>query len=493
MSRILIILSCLLVGLSELKSQVTFSKTYNLEEDIWVRGREIDLYEDHIYVLTGKVCPPASQCGDIVKMDYNGNIIWKREIGAFDIGNTNSVWINNDTITITGHRNSMDQPFGYFIQQMTTDNDSLTNYVYPIDTNVVGNAFNYGTYYHNNNWYLYGTGKALDGSVDAVLMKVNQKGELVDSRIWDDGYSELQVYDLKFLNNQNMVYMAETKSFGNGDFERHIFKLDPIGLESARINLLPIREAAFSQLIRYQYSGGNYICLSGAEFIPQSIPSFFILDENGIQGSYFEFDHQIGVDIKRFITNMITASNGDIVGVGNHRFVGSKDTGWMFRMSPNGELLWETTFKSQDWDIGDQIENNLNDIVELDDGSFIAVGWQDETTDNQSLRDLWVMRVGPDGCLYEDGCDFGQFTTSVDEESLFLDDIRVYPNPVTDLIQVDFELNFDKIVITQLDGRIVMKEKFQQNIDVSLLERGMYVIQFLEKGRVQSSKKFIKL
>ena len=90
----------------------------------------------------------------------------------------------------------------------------------------------------------------------------------------------------------------------------------------------------------------------------------------------------------------------------------------------------------------------------------------------------------------EDKCD--PTLVSVIDSSPVIETLSIYPNPTHNVISIDSDLEFDEIRILQLDGRIVMTEKFQQNIDVSLLERGMYVIQFIENGRVQSTKKFIK-
>jgi len=74
-------------------------------------------------------------------------------------------------------------------------------------------------------------------------------------------------------------------------------------------------------------------------------------------------------------------------------------------------FLLTVLFRTKYWLPGGQVKNQLNDIAELEDGSLIVVCWQNETNDNQSLRDLWALRFGPDGCLYQKR-KFGQFTTS---------------------------------------------------------------------------------
>jgi hypothetical protein len=70
--------------------------------------------------------------------------------------------------------------------------------------------------------------------------------------------------------------------------------------------------------------------------------------------------------------------------------------------------------------------------------------------------------------------------------------LDIYPNPVDGIIHINSSIGFESIKIIQLDGRLVIDREFQQNIDVSHLDNGMYVIQFIRNGRVQASKKFIK-
>ena len=312
---------------------------------------------------------------------------------------------------------------------------------------------------------------------------------MVHSRIWDEGLRELQFSELTEING-GLVYLSEKKEFNTNNSYFYIENL----FEDCSNSILSTAEveADIGVLDRFTYSDGNYFIPTAHEFLISSLPVFYILDSDGQQIGYFEFEHQIGVNISRFISELITTKNEDIVGVGDYQEVGSTRMGWMFRMSSSGDLLWETTFRSQDWDNDEQRVNDLNDIVELEDGSLVAVGWYEETTDPQSPRDLWFNRVGPDGCLYEEDCGFNQFTTSSIDEDFDTIETCVFPNPAFNMLYIDSVNEFDSFKIIQLDGRLVMDGEFHPNIDVSNLDRGMYVIQFIEHGKIQSTRKFIK-
>jgi hypothetical protein len=68
----------------------------------------------------------------------------------------------------------------------------------------------------------------------------------------------------------------------------------------------------------------------------------------------------------------------------------------------------------------------------------------------------------------------------------------LYPNPVTDILTVSLsgrEITNADIEITDLSGRIVMKEKTQKDrteINVSLLKQGFYVLKVTTSGKVLS-------
>tara|TARA_R110000868_G_scaffold216416_7_gene466589 strand:+ start:8972 stop:9232 length:261 start_codon:yes stop_codon:yes gene_type:complete len=64
--------------------------------------------------------------------------------------------------------------------------------------------------------------------------------------------------------------------------------------------------------------------------------------------------------------------------------------------------------------------------------------------------------------------------------------ICIYPNPTKEIINISNSSNvpIDKIVITDLTGKIIMGEKSVPNeINVSHLQHGLYVL------RIQSNKK----
>lgn len=82
-----------------------------------------------------------------------------------------------------------------------------------------------------------------------------------------------------------------------------------------------------------------------------------------------------------------------------------------------------------------------------------------------------------------------------------LSNLEVYPNPAMDYIKIDFTSDIEKptvIHILDINGKKVYMENItsslgmnSKNIDVSILEDGMYIIQMIQENKVLT-KKFVK-
>ena len=164
------------------------------------------------------------------------------------------------------------------------------------------------------------------------------------------------------------------------------------------------------------------------------------------------FDHNGEAEAYRddfkYIRNLEFTANGDIIGAGNDRLyepvVGF--VGWMFRISAEGELLWERRYTHyvSEYDQGDSRERGaLSALVELNNGDLLAVGDNNDTLlfEGQIYNDFdaWVLRVDEDGCLFPDCADDDdQLYTGVisipDAQLSFA--YQLFPNPTSNQLQL---------------------------------------------------------
>ena len=74
--------------------------------------------------------------------------------------------------------------------------------------------------------------------------------------------------------------------------------------------------------------------------------------------------------------------------------------------------------------------------------------------------------------------------------------IKIYPNPVSDQLHILWEGgSIDAVTITNALGvRVIRKNgMYAQEIDVSFLSPGVYVVEFTDKGRTVAKEFFVKL
>jgi len=68
--------------------------------------------------------------------------------------------------------------------------------------------------------------------------------------------------------------------------------------------------------------------------------------------------------------------------------------------------------------------------------------------------------------------------------------IKIYPNPSTENIYVNYEADFSTIHIINLQGKNVLQSK-NKNINISGLENGIYIVQIITESGILNSK-FVK-
>ncbi len=71
-------------------------------------------------------------------------------------------------------------------------------------------------------------------------------------------------------------------------------------------------------------------------------------------------------------------------------------------------------------------------------------------------------------------------------------DLSIYPNPVNDILEINYPVTIKEVRIYNLLGELILKDINKNRLNVSSLESGVYFIQ-LNSGKNQVSKKFIKL
>ncbi|MDY0216507.1 MAG: T9SS type A sorting domain-containing protein [Bacteroidales bacterium] len=133
---------------------------------------------------------------------------------------------------------------------------------------------------------------------------------------------------------------------------------------------------------------------------------------------------------------------------------------------------------------GEQTSYVLNNIQKLTfSGGNITVSEMGGSSTIYAIADLRYLS-------------FNDYTTSVQEsESISLESISAYPNPVKDVMNIDFSKMKDvdgTISILSLEGKLLQSKQITEtgiiSLDVSSLPRGVYICRYSNKTEIKTVK-----
>jgi len=207
----------------------------------------------------------------------------------------------------------------------------------------------------------------------------------------------------------------------------------------------------------------------------------------------------------RSVGRLITAANNDLLGSG---FVhpgapGSRGRGWLFRSSPQGEVLWERYYSDsllRPW--SPQLE--FIDMCEMEDGRIAATGIAYDKNEQGWIRSIVVIMVfDENGCL-EPGCEQTQYYLTSGFEPLFslppLPVLYPRPNPAVSSFVVPLPDGFSSLkndlTLAAYDdsGREVLRMRVaddQSTVHAGSWPAGVYQLVLLQGGKPMAGGKVV--
>jgi Secretion system C-terminal sorting domain len=471
-------------------AQGTFVKTYDFGtvEDSY----QMLYYNNRIFVNTATYC--GVECSYLSEIDTLANILWRTEVPDIDIA-TGTMVIVNDTITVTGNNDPYNT--AWRMAHFTLDGEKIGE-TFEIDhpTEKYTRMFQLTTQYFNGKYVICGAGRQGDIRRSLIYI-VDKNGALdtliaieptnLDSDVWDsyiDSQGRLTTYHWVEQHNSIINY-------------RKIFKFDEnydtvwtYRSEDIDYNRIVPRGCEL-------HDGRTILSYSRPEG-DRLIHSIRAINTDGSVD--WQYDYTWSGSRTREIRRLKTLRNEDIIGAGRYSELAEDprigDSPWLFRMSADGQLLWERTYYEFDSTIGQNGSSRrgtLYDFIELENGDILAVG-NFRYEDN----DMLIMRVDSNGCLDPDDCNEVNILTGTKEVDRSNHDILLYPNPVRDVLNIEFETNEYQLDIEVIDvsGRAVITNQLTSglgSVETGMLPSGVYLISIKHRGRIIAIEKFSKV
>ncbi len=513
MKKILVILIILILPFLCL-AQNYFSYQYDINNDAEA-GWWISKTGDKTAIFVGAKCNNnTTNCVEVLRLNENSDLVWGLLLDTMDVVDLNSFVTTEESFYIAGVLSGQSR-IGIKIQQFDW-NGELTNEIDLSDQFPVS------------------TVNSLTMLDSSLLLTFNKRGDGEHLGITPDTtYYYFMDQDLNYqrhFTNTSGEYRFEVgtrlkKAADNSGY---------YGLRWASHTTWP--KPYYCDVLKFD-SLGNVLWTYAAEYSTATrTPDFVATSDGGVVLSWHtvdwetvepidpepskiikintdgekEWDHTFRSLYYKYVSTIFLAQNGDIIGVGAEDLDdfeliegGAYGAGWLFRMSPTGEILWERNIVDARF---------LNTIpymalyhgLELDNGDLMVTGTIQDTFPEGSIfvnnPNTWLVRTNSMGCIHPDCGRIDVITTSKElileaQESPFI----LYPSPASDFIHI---LNKEtnniyplKVTIYSSIGRLIKTTTLSsphERMNIQTFPKGIYRIFLIDKNGHYYHQSFLK-
>lgn len=485
------------------------------------KGYNIWSIGDYVYVVNGYIWnAQLDRRQDIFKIDANTREIVKRIDFTGPQGDIAIVgfWDTPDQqILLTGEwRDYVNTRMRTFIAKLDKDLEVLWIKYYPeselSEQHVYGEAI---TETSTGDILLYlaeGGGPPVpqlpwaNSEGSARVVKTDATGQIVFSKVLPDTFTQTIGYghmmptaDGNFFLTSMVVGYYYHPLYGTyrNNTILHKFDSDANLIWSRMLGYakFPIQEPVATALL----DGSIAVMWAKDTFTPDPAvdPSFNLMYGFDGDGKRI-WSHEWNDLATRQVNRIITAQNGDILGVGYYIRGAQKGKGWLFRMTAAGEVLWERHYSDsiqRPW--SPQLE--LLDLCEMEDGRIAATGIIFDSTDLVGAFNLnaALLVVDANGCMEPNCSGLNQYITSA-LEPLYplpaLPVLSILPNPASDWLTVripdvlntagrKLELRCHNTQGQPIQRMAWADPQLQQTMDCRNWPSGTYHLILTERGR----------
>lgn len=461
--------------------------------------------QNGLFVVSASLCyGNTTRCMDIVKTDYLGNVAWQQhfEDYPFEFTSASKSPINDgDNYSFLVMRKTMLDMEDYYPFIFTLNNNGDSIQSLPLEQ--VKAIASTGLQKINTDYYLlYSYGEQWS---HAVLQQVFANGTLGWSKTfaptnYTSGVSLGKMHDDGFVLS---LFVQNTNDLS--EIRTNIIRTNAVGdtLWSkwlpATVDLdyvpLPLIAVQANHNIAAVWAVDTFLYVPGEGLYNRYPPTVFCLSRNGD----LLWKHVFVTIGWKTITSLRPAANGDIIGCG---FYDGDGSGFMFRLSPTGELLWEHKYYNP---INTTNAFMFFDLVETHQGGIAATGIV-FTDIGQPLGDpdVGLLLVDANGCISGSCEDTIYLSASNEGQAWFnLNKPRfvVSPNPVSNQANLLYQLSPNtqqaQLLIHDVWGRelaayTLSAQEQNFSFDTQLLPNGIYIYSvWANKQRIYTNK-FIK-
>jgi hypothetical protein len=314
------------------------------------------------------------------------------------------------------------------------------------------------------------------------LIKVNSNGEIINEIEFKENDDKWNFVNSMTITNDNKLVIGLQRIIPSESSTLQLWKLDTLG------NILDVYETGeddnglkCNKII--QSADGGYLFVDRVLESDNGLPHYSSRITKLSANFEKEWDQKVGnIEFRTELFNIKPTNDGNYIAVGIS--VEENENGiapaHMIKIDDNGNVLWES-FIDVDITLDNGptaiSANSLYDVIELDEGGFIACGQSLGFNVDSFPQQALLIRVDEKGQL-----NHIFFTPPPNLEPLI-----VYPNPVQSNLFIKEEEGPLSYEIISIQGSVIRQGIYKNNegIDISFLTNGLYIVR-MENGRKAS-------
>ncbi len=486
-----------------LSAQNTFATSIDVKLDA-DNGHEVISLEDGYLIIASLKCfDNTLGCGGLVRTDIGGSVIWNQQFDIYP----NSLRFGRQTLEVVKDKIMVAGFTGegtgreLFLKQLDFSGNELWTQTYP-DTVSKGTEVLIKT--RDGGFLLsgYRWNNAAMTMSHTFVMKLNGQGKLLWERHYQYGYFYPTPYQMIELED-GRIAIAFTHAISQMSLPHvgaGLLVLDPEGelewvrtFEPSRHAIsLPWVTELYNQTLAFSFNKNFLDDFNYPHYLTREPPVVYGLDLEG----NFIWETILESRTYKALSNIITAQNGDIVGVGLDRKFGDYDGtgGWIFRMTETGDTLWQHSFPYYDSPI-EQAE--FHSLAQTPDGGFIISGLvQDTFPDHDPTYNnpnIWLVKLDSTGCLVD--CENPVTLIKWPEPEAAV--LQLFPNPANDYIELNLlrpSRGKAMVQLYDLSGRQILSADMPSaavRLELGSIPKGVYVVKVVTK-EADYRAKFVK-
>jgi len=487
MIRLIILLLCTL----SCEAQSVLSKRYDLYQNGGDIGRTLWVDSNYIWVVfgtlpNGGISPPWATA--IVKLDHSGNVI---DTGIIHIpyhhvftGGSGSLNRTSNGFVLGGTIKDSIENADVFLMMFYDNCDTMWTKAIeqPLyQSGWMAKQTSDGGFLVCGEYHV--TASPINN--DAHLLKTDSAGNLLWQRTYGDSLgSEVAVSFVETVNGGYALAgrrdMYDTVSMWIAIIDSSgTMQWDTIIRDTIPRNFLwDWDEIAWSII---NTSDGNLLVTGNFLWQPQSPRPYYLkLDLNGnVLWSKTYWKAEGGVDA----LSTRELDDGSFISVGYHNIDPSPPRrAFLLKLDANGDSLW-----ARDYYMEPHSTNRLYDVFPTPDGGFVTCGVIFVSPPDSGDQDLWILKVD------SMGCEISNCTVSIEKLQEMLNPMKVFPVPFSSELNISINrsVNDAEIKVYNVKGSLLLQRSINGQsvkLNTSHWQDGIYVVQLIHKNELYTAK-----